>query len=466
MERQEEGSQYLLEQAARYHWLQNHQEADLVARDTSRIMVRGEGIYLYDIEGKRHIDAMAGLYLMNIGHGRTEIADVVAAQLRELAYVNSGAYTTVSAVELAVKLAEITPGDLRRVFFCGGGSEAVEIALKMARQYQYVSGKPKKTKIVARRGQYHGSTYGAMSLSSPARYRGIFEPHDPHVRHVGSPYCYRCPWGLEYAKGACGLQCAKDLQRLIEFEGAETIAAFIATPINAGNQVPPPEYWPMILEILEKNDILFIGDEVLCGFGRLGTWFGFDRFGVIPDIMVVAKALTGGYLPGGAVIASDQVAEAFRNDVFHHGVTYGSHPAVMVSGLRAIEIMEREGLVDHARQMGEYLHSRAQEVLYADHPTVGYVGSMGLLMAIEMVKDRGTREPWGKGWSHPYAEALTAKLRDRGLTIRAGNSIILSPPLTIDREEIDEIIAIIDECIGEMEADPPFGTDGGPEAEA
>lgn len=441
----------ICEDAARYHWLQDHYGADQAVADASRIIVRGEGVYLYDIEGNRYLDAIAGLFLMNIGHGRPEIADAVSAQLRELAYVNSGAYTTVPAIRLSKKLAEITPGDLSRVFFCGGGSEAVEIAVKMARQYQHLVGNPTKTKIIARRGQYHGSSYGAMSLASPARYRGVFEPHNPQVRHVDRPYCYRCPWDQEYEDGACGLLCVRDLEKLIEFEGADTIAAFIATPISAGNQVPPKEYWPRIKDILEKNDILLIDDEVLSGFGRLGTWFGIERFGVEPDLMTMAKALTGGYVPGGAVIASKQVAEAFADKTFHHGVTYAGHAAVMVSGLEAIDIMEREGIVDNAREMGEYLHERACEVLYENHSSVGYVGSMGLLMGIEMVKDRETREPWAKGRDHPYAAALTEKLRTRGLAIRAGSLIVLSPPLTITRDEIDYVVASMDESISEME---------------
>ncbi len=444
--------------AARHHWLQDHYGADQAVDDLSRIMVKGDGIHLFDVQGKRYVDAIAGLFLMNIGHGQEEVADAVSRQLKKLAYVNSGAYSTLPATELSRKLAEITPGDLSRIFFCGGGSEAVEIALKMARQYHHLRGRPNKSKIIARRGQYHGSTYAAMSLTGPARFRGIFEPHDPQARHVERPYCYRCPWELEYDGGACDLQCVKDLERLIKFEGAETIAAFIATPVSAGNQVPPPEYWSRVRDILQENEILFIDDEVLCGFGRLGTWFGIEHFDIEPDIVTMAKALTGGYIPGGAVAASEEIAEAFADDTFHHGVTYAGHTATMVSALKSIEIMERESIVQNAAEMGGYLHRRAMEVLYEKHPTVGYIGSLGLLMGIEMVQDRETKKQWAKGRDHPYAQALTAKLRDRGLAIRAGNLIVLSPPLTIDRAAIDEIIDILDESITEMEEKPKWRT--------
>jgi len=299
-----------------------------------------------------------------------------------------------------------------------------------------------------------------MSLTGLARYRGVFEPHNPQVRHVDRPYCYRCPWNQEYQSGKCGLHCVKDLERMIEFEGADTIAALIATLISAGNQIPPPEYWPQIKKILDENDILFINDEVLCGFGRLGTWFGIEQFDVEPDIMTMAKALTGGYLPGGAVVANSDIAEAFEDATFHHGVTYAGHAGVMTSALKTIEILEREHIVENAAEMGEYLHRRAHEVLYEHHPSVGFVGCMGLLMGIEMVRDRQTKEHCGKGRDNPYADALTAKLRDRGLAIRAGKLIVLSPPLTVDRPAIDEIIAILDASITEMEEQFDGSTEG------
>ncbi|MEX2356448.1 MAG: aspartate aminotransferase family protein [Thermaerobacterales bacterium] len=444
--------QTLLDDAARHYWLQNHQQRDLQVPEAYRVMVKGEGCHIYDIQGNRYLDVMGGLFLANIGHGRAEVADAVADQLKELAYVNSGAYATPAGIRLARKLADLTPGDLSRSFFCSGGSEGVEIALKMARQYQHAAGRSKKTKIIARRGQYHGSTYGAMSLASPAQYGGVFEPHNPQVRHIEPPYCYRCPWGLQDSSAGCCMQPVKDLERLIKFEGADTIAAFIATPIPSGNQIPPAEYWPAVKEILDKHEILLIADEVICGFGRLGTWFGMEQFNVQPDIMVLAKALTGGYLPGGAVMAGARVAEVFETERFNHGVTFGGHPGVMAAGLKTIEIMERENLVENSRLMGDYLYEKAMAILYENHPTVGFVGGgMGLLMTIEMVKDRQTREQWGDKPDNPYAEAFSEKLRRRGISLRAGNQIVLSPPLTIDRSTIDDLLDVLDECITELE---------------
>ena len=446
-------------------WLQFHQGRDLAAEGGDRIMVKGEGHYIYDIYGKRYIDGLGGLFLMNIGHGRREVADAVAAQLQALAYANTGSYATVPAIRLAERVAEKAPGSLEKVFFCNGGSEAVDIALKMAKQIQYLRGHPKKTKIVARRGSYHGSTYAPMSLTGRAQYKGMFEPLMPQVAHVEHPYCYRCPWGLNgitpEAGGPqpctqCCMQPVKDFERLIEFEGPETIAAFIGTPIGSGSQIPPDGYWPAIRELCDKHDILLIADEVICGFGRLGTWFGMQRFGIVPDLMTIAKALTGGYLPGGAVVARKEWADLFdasEEHRFQHGVTYGGHPAVMAAGLASLDIIEREGLVENADRVGRHLFERAQ-ALY-EHPSVGFVGGgLGLLMSIELVKDRRTREKWSASGKE-YGKRLTNRLRQRGLAVRAGDGIALAPPLTIDAATADEIVAIIDDALGEQDREFP-----------
>jgi adenosylmethionine-8-amino-7-oxononanoate aminotransferase len=442
-------------------WLQFHQGRDLAAQGGERIMVKGDGHYLYDIYGNRYIDGLGGLFLMNIGHGREEVVEAVAAQLRALAYANTGAYATIPAIRLAERVAEKAPGSLNKVFFCNGGSEAVDIALKMAKQIQYLRGNPKKTKIVARRGSYHGSTYAPMSLTGRKEYKGMFEPLMPQVAHVEPPYCYRCPWSLNgitpEAGGPapntqCCMQPVRDFERLIEFEGPETIAAFIGTPAGSGGQIPPDGYWPAIRELCDKHEILLIADEVICGFGRLGTWFGMQRFGIVPDLMTIAKALTGGYLPGGAVVAKQELVELFESkeeNVFQHGVTYGGHPGVMAAGLASLDIMERESLVENCDRVGRYLYERAQQ-LYA-HPSVGYVGGgLGLLMSIELVKDRKTREKWS-ATNKEYGKLLTNRLRQRGLAVRAGDGISLSPPLTIDEATADEIVAIIDDALTEQE---------------
>lgn len=454
----------LVQWGLEHFWIQNHQMADLVAPGGYNIMVRGEGCYIFDIEGNRYIDGMAGLYLKNIGHSRPEVAQAVADQMTTLAYINSGAYSSIPGILLAKKLAELAPGDLDRTFFCGGGSEAVEIALKMARQYQFIAGYPQKTKLISRRGQYHGSTRASMSVGTGGRRgAGIFDSMMPAgTFQVDPPNCYRCPWGFsERSNKDCCMQSPRALENIIKGEGADTVAAFIATPMPNGAQIPPQEYWPAVREICDRHNVVLIADEIICGFGRLGTWFGMQRFGVDPDIMTVAKALTGGELPIGAVVASKRIAETFDktdgpNGVFQHGVTYGGHPAVMAAALKNLEVLEQEKLVENSDLMGRYLYDRAMSVLQENHPSVGLVGGgLGLLMSIEMVKSRKTKEPYPGGPQGEYAKELTAKLRGYGLAVRGGESITLAPPLTITQDIIDDIIDILDKTIGEMEVEFP-----------
>ena len=453
----------LVQWGLEHFWMQNHQMADLVARDGYRIMAKGEGCYVYDIQGNKYIDGMAGLFLKNIGHRWPEIAEAVRDQMTTLAFANSGSFSNVPGILLARKVAELAPGSLNRVFFCGGGAESVEIALKMARQYQYISGHPTKTKVISRRGQYHGSTYAAMSVGNRGRQaRGMFEPLMPGVLQVDPPYCYRCPWGFQDRTNQnCCMLSVKSLENIIQGEGPDTIAAFLATPIPSGNQIPADEYWPQVRELCDKHHILLIADEIICGFGRLGAWFGMERFGVVPDIMTIAKALTSGELPVGGVVARKEIAETFDNTEgsdgqFHHGVTYGGHPAVMAAGLKNLEIMEREQVVDNSRQMGEYLYNKAISVLQENHPTVGYVGGgLGLLTAIEIVKNRKTKERYPGSQDGEFSKRLTEIVRGHGLLIRAVDNITLSPPLTIGQELVDEIIDILDASLTEVEREFP-----------
>ena len=453
----------LVQWGLEHFWMQNHQMADLVAPGGYSIMTRGEGNYVYDIQGRKYIDGMAGLFLKNIGHRWPEIAEAVSEQMTTLAYANSGAYSTVPGILLAKKVAELAPGDLNRVFFCGGGSEAVEIATKLARQYQFIIGNTSRTKIISRRGQYHGSTTTAMSIGNRGRRtHGMFEPFQPNAIQVDPPYCYRCPWGFQdRTNQSCCMLSVKSLENIIEGEGADTIAAFIGTPIPSGNQIPADEYWPRVRELCDKHGILLIADEIICGFGRLGAWFGMERFGVQADIMTIAKALTSGELPVGAVVASKRVADTFDNaegemGQFHHGVTYGGHPAVMAAGLKNLEIMERENVVENADVVGRYLYDKAVSVLQENHPTVGYVGGgLGLLMAIEIVKDRNTKERYPGGSDGPFAKRFTDLVRDKGLAIRVGDNITLSPPLTITTDIVDDVIDILDQSLTEMEREFP-----------
>lgn len=281
------------------------------------------------------------------------------------------------------------------------------------------------------------------------------------MAHVESPYCYRCLWGRNSVTPAAGgaapcTQCCRqpvtDVERLIAFEGPETTAAFIGTPLGSGSQIPPDGSWPAIRELCDQHEILLLADEVICGFGRLGRWFGMERFGIVPDLMTIVTALTGGYLPGGAVVARQEWAELFdaqEENRFHHGVTYGGQPAVMAAGLASLDLIEREGLVANADRVGRHPDERAP-TRYA-HPAVGFVGGgLGLLMSIELVKGRRTKEQWS-ATSTDYGRRLTGRLRQRGLAVRAGGSIALAPPLTIDAATADEIIAISDDALGEQE---------------
>ena len=453
----------LVEWGLDHFWTQSHQMADLVAPGGYNIMVRGDDCYIYDIEGKRYIDGMAGLFLKNIGHNHPEVASAVAEQMTTLAYTNSGSYSSIPGILLSRKLAELAPGDLNRCFFVGGGSEAVDTALKMARQYQFIAGNTQKTKIIWRRGQYHGSSRGPMSTGTGGRRgAGMFDAMmPPGTIPVDPPYCYRCPWGFEgRTYKDCCMQSPRGLENAIKGEDAATVAAFIATPMM-GSQIPPDEYWPAVREICDKYDVLLIADEIICGFGRLGTWFGMQRFGVDPDMMTVAKGLSSGELPIGGVVASKKIAETFdntegANGAFHHGVTFGGHPVVMTAALKNLEIIERENLVENSDKMGRYLYDRAMAVLQENHPSVGFVGGgLGLLLNIELVKNRVTKEAYPGGPQGEFAKFLTNRVRDYGMATRAAEAISLSPPLTITREIIDDMIDILDRAIGEAETEFP-----------
>ena len=443
----------LVELGVEHHWVQNHVAQDITASGAFRIMVEGDGLHIIDIEGNRYIDAMAGLFVSSLGHGRSEIIDAVTAQISQLEYANSGAYSTVPAILLSSRLAAVSPGDLSRVFFCGGGSEAVEIALKMAKQYHFENGNPNKTKVISRRGQYHGSTYAAMSLGFRGKYKGAFDPMMPGAVQIDPPDWYRAPTGSD--RDNLGEEAAAALERLVDAEGAGTIATFIGSPTSGAKMIPPDDYWPRIREICTKNDILLIADEVTSGFGRLGRWFAMEHWNVVPDIMTVAKALTAGYVPVGAVVATKTVGDRFRGegkDTFMHGVTYGSHPGVMAAGLATLDIMERAGVVENSAEMGGYLY-KAIIGLADEHPSIGFIGGgLGLLLNIDMVKNRATKEPYDK--SEPeYTTIFTQRLRDRGLATRGGDKVTLAPPLTIDAGTIDEIVQILDLTISEMEKD-------------
>ncbi len=441
----------LRQQALDHLWIHTRQWNELAEPGGLLIFERAEGVRLYDVEGREYIDAMSGLWVVNVGHGRRELAQVAYEQMQKLAYINTFAYASVPAVKLAAKLAEITPGDLNHVFFVNSGSEAVETALKMARQYHHLNGEPKRYKFIYRRGSYHGQTFGAMTVNG-ARYldRTYFEPLVPGGVAVVNVDSYRYPENLTYEEH--NVLCAQAVAEAIEQEGPQTVAAVIAEPIStsAGVHVPLPIYWQKLREICDRYGVLLIADEVINGFGRTGRWFGIEHFGVVPDIMTVAKGLGSGYVPVAAAIASRKVFERFKGErkhAFQHGITFGSHPVATAVALKNLEIIEEEGLVERAAEVGRYLGARLAGL--KEHPTVGDVRGVGLLWAVELVKDRRTKERFAE--SDEIGRRLTPKLLKRGVLTRAGEIIQIAPPLTIEKADIDRVVGALDEAIGELE---------------
>lgn len=441
-----------LQQAGADHVWMHASSWRALARETGkRILVEGQGCIVKDIDGKEYIDGLAGLWLVNVGHGRKEIAEAMASQAGTLAYASSSQATTVPAIQLATLLAEITPGDLSTVFFCSGGSEAVESAIKIAKQYHYFAGSPKRLKIIGRRGSYHGATYGAMSVSGM---RQQSEPyHSPFMNgtfHVSPPYCYRCDYRHTYP--SCDVYCADAIEQMIVYEGPQTVAAVIAEPVSASNGivVPPPEYLPRLRQICDRHGVLLIIDEVINGFGRTGKMFAAEHWDVVGDIMTVAKGLSSGYAPIAATICRPHIVEAFASDSgkkLSHLLTFGGHAAACAAALANLAIMQRERLVENAATMGAYLLEQLQGLRH--HPTVGDVRGIGLLAGVELVKDQATKEKFAMDGAE--VQTLNAALIDHGLLTRATHIILLSPPLCITRAEVDRVVDIIDRSISTME---------------
>ncbi len=440
--------------AKEHLWVQNKQRATLDEQGELPVIERGEGVYLWDVEGRRYIDALSGLWVTAVGHGRSELGDVARDQMAKLAYASTFDFATQPAVALAEKIASLTPGDLDHIYFTNSGSEAVEVAIKIAKQYHFNRGDQKRFKVISRIGSYHGQTAGALSVNAASYAKKVpFEPLMPGSVHVPGINCYRCPYEKTYP--SCDVFCARTIEDRILFEKPETIAAIIAEPVSIANanHMPAKEYWQTLRRICDKHGILLIADEVINGFGRTGRWFAMEHFDVVPDLMTMAKGITSGYVPLGAVAARNHVAEAFHggpDEAFASGLTFGSHPVTTAVSLANIQIMERERLVENSARMGEHIGSRLTQ-LAAAHPTVGEARGIGLLWALEMVKDKATRESFAP--ADNIAGRLVRKFRDRGLLTRAGNYVYIAPPLVINREEVDAIIDILDEAIGEFESE-------------
>lgn len=432
------------------HFFQMGHMSSLDARPT--VLVRGAGSRVWDQEGNEFLDGLSGLFAVNVGYGRQEIIDAVARQLADISYVSPFSFPSLPMIELSAKLAEITTtGPQSRAFLTSGGSDANEAALKMAKAYQRRRGFPERTKVIARRVSYHGTSMGALSVNGVTSIRNGFGPLVPGARHVPLPYRYRCDYCA--TSGGCRKTCVDEVERLIEFEGPETIAAIIMEPVqnSGGAIVSPPGYLQHIRQICDHYGIVFIVDEVICGFGRVGGWFGSGEMGVRPDIITMAKAMTSGYQPLGAAVVAKPIADTFigdgDNDKFMHGITFGGHAAACAAALANIAIIEREGLTDRSRELGDYM-LRELRAAVGEHPNVGDVRGMGMFMALELVRDRNTRESLCE---EKLMLWLNGQLNQRGLICRADDRlepvIQLAPPLVLTREEADRCVAIVADVV-------------------
>jgi adenosylmethionine-8-amino-7-oxononanoate aminotransferase len=450
----------LEQQALEHIWIHTARWLDLAERDGLRVLVRGDGCRVWDARGRAYLDSLAGLYVVNVGHGRKEIGEAMARQAGELAYVSAASYTSLPAVQLGDVLAGLTPGDLNRFFFCSGGSEAVETAMKIAKQIQAMRGFPKRYKIIARAGSYHGATFGAMSITS-SRNETYFGPFMPGVSFVPSPDRYRLRFGLGGEEE--DLACANAIDYEIRTQGPETVAAVIGEPISAANNthVPSPRYWQRVREICDKHGVLLILDEVINGFGRTGTMFATEQFGIMPDLMTMAKGLSSGYAPIGAVAVRDGLYNEFKQkDVgLAHLLTFGGQAVSCAAALANLDILSREDLPRRSAEQGRYLLEQLQRL--RAHPTVADVRGSGLLCAVELVQNKETKEPFGWGpaaAAHPFSRRLVAAMDERGVFGRVFMSIQLSPPLTITRDEIDRMVQIVDESLTVTEREFGFAS--------
>jgi adenosylmethionine-8-amino-7-oxononanoate aminotransferase len=420
--------------------------------------VRGHGIYIYDSTGKRYIDGSAGAAVVGIGHGVKEITEAMVRQAEKISFAHGSQFTSEATVELASKLIRLAPEGMSRVYFLSGGSEAIETAVKLARQYQVERGKPEKYKVISRWTSYHGNTLGALALSGHTGRRRPYLPLMLHTPHIAPAYCYRCPFGLQ--PGACSLECAADLEKTLLYEGPDSVSAFLAEPMvgaTAGALVPREGYYQKIREICDRHDVLFISDEVMTGMGRTGKNFGIDHWEVKPDMIVAAKGLSSGYTPMGAVIVKEEIHRVIQegSGAFVHGHTYSQNPLSSAIGCAVVDYLVKHELISRSAEMGRYFHRSLKSLEY--HSFVGDVRGKGLFAGIEFVKDKKTKEPFdpklrlnGLIGNRAFEKGLITYPGGGGADGIRGDHLLLAPPLIITEEQVDDLVGILDQTFTEV----------------
>ncbi|MEQ5821002.1 aspartate aminotransferase family protein [Halomonas sp. SCS19] len=439
-----------LKELDREHHLHPFTDFKALGEEGSRIIVDAEGVYIQDADGHRILDGMAGLWCVNLGYGRQELVDAASEQLTQLPYYNNFFKTThPPAVELAETLCRLAPAHMNRVFFTGSGSEANDTVLRMVRRYWALKGQPEKQWIIGRENGYHGSTVAGMSLGGMAPMHEQGGPCVPGITHIRQPYWFG--EGRDQTPEAFGRACAAALEARIQELGSDKVAAFIAEPVQGagGAIIPPDSYWPAIKEVLERHQILLVVDEVICGFGRLGEWFGSVHYDLKPDLMPIAKGLSSGYLPIGGVLVGDRVADTLIDEggEFYHGFTYSGHPVCAAVALKNLELMQAEGVVERVRDdLGPYLATRWKSL--ESHPLIGEARSLGLIGALEIVADKDSGKRFDK--SLAVGNLCRDICFETGLVMRSvGDTMVISPPLVISHDEIDELVRLAREALDE-----------------
>jgi putrescine aminotransferase len=436
----------------RTHWL--HPQGDLGAPAGTvpqLIFASGSGATLTDAQGREYIDGMASLWNVNVGHGRTELADAAAAQMKALAFSSAyGGFGTKPAIELAAKLAELAPGELEVTYFASGGAEANDTAYKIARFYWKLRGEPERVNIISRTRDYHGLTYGATSATGLANFWKGFEPLAPGFLHAPAPDPYRYS-----GQGSAGAAYAAALEEVVLKAGPKTVAAVVAEPVQGagGVIVPPADYFPLLRQVCDRYGLLLIADEVITGFGRTGRWFALEHWNVQADLMIFAKGVTSGYLPLSGVMLTRSVHDTLKlvKGPFAHGFTYSGHPTACAVGLRNLQILEEEGLVEQAAEKGAYLQERLQKL--RSHEIVGDVRGLGLVAGIELVRDRLTKEQFDVAAGAARRVWLAAL--EQGVIVRPlpGDVLAMSPPFVISSDQIDRMVSVLDSALAKVEGE-------------